>query len=229
MSGTTDETLWYKIRYTPIRDALRGRMTARLDLRRPLEEAALPQTINELLRRVVKATRLWRLEQLEVMQELIAHFTDGISSGASADELIKSFGDERQAAQLIRRAKQRNRPLPWQALRFAAWTTGALFLLYCGYAVYFFTGRPSPRINYVELVNRTVKKTPVEDRAWTYYRRALIDSEARQSQQFFILRLKEGLTPQDRADLTQFAHAHQTEIEWIRQGSSKSHLGWVIG
>ena len=57
MSDTIDQTLWYKIRYTPLRDALRGRLTARLDLRRHLEETALPAEVKESLRRVVRATR----------------------------------------------------------------------------------------------------------------------------------------------------------------------------
>src|SRR4030095_2388697 len=26
-----------------------------------------------------------------------------------------------------------------------------------------------------------------------------------------------------------FVRTHPTEIEWIRQGSAKAHLGWVIG
>src|SRR5687767_13863067 len=105
MTDTIEQSYWYKIRYTPIRDAVRGRMTARLDLRRRLDEATLPPPVKQLLLRVVTATRLWRLERIEVLQELIAHFTDGLASGISADELIKTFGNEAQAAQLIRRAK----------------------------------------------------------------------------------------------------------------------------
>src|SRR5262249_25143844 len=162
--------LWYKIRFTPLRDALRGRLTGRLDLRRPLTEAALPEPINRLLLQVVKATRLWRLEQLEVMQELIAHFADGIASGSYADALITSFGDAHHAAQLIRRAKRRNRPMPWHVLRYAGWSIGSLLVFYIVYAAYFYTGRPSPKINYVELLNKPIVSIPVDDRAWTYYR-----------------------------------------------------------
>jgi hypothetical protein len=227
MTDTTDQNLWYKIRYTPIRDALRGKMTARLDLRRLLEETALPAEVKQLLRRVVKSTRLWRLEQLEVLQELIAHFTDGITSGVPPDELIENFGDERQAAQLIRRAKRRNRPLAWHALRFAAWSTSALLVLYSAYAVYFFSGRPSPRVNYINIVNSTAEKTPVEDRGWTYYRRALIGADLRQNQN---LQTLITLTKEDRrADLSEFVRTHQAQIAWIREGAKKSHLGWITG
>ena len=229
MSDTIDQTLWYKIRYTPLRDALRGRLTARLDLRRPLEETALPAEIKQVLRRVVKATRLWRLEQIEVLHELIAHFNDGIASGVSADELIKTFGDERQAAQLIRRAKRRNRPLPWHALRFAGWSTTALFVLYCGYAAYFFAGRPSPRVNYVAVVNQAIENTPVEDRGWTFYRRALIGADYRDSVNFSFQRLNRLATEDRRKELTEFVSTHRAQIAWIREGATKSRLGWVTG
>src|SRR5574342_78062 len=117
MSNAMEETLWYKMRYTPIRDVLHGRITARLDLRRPLGDAALPPSVKQLIHRIVGKTRLWRLERLEVTHELIAHFTDGIASGVSPEELIKVFGDETEAARLIDRAKRRNRPLSWQVFR----------------------------------------------------------------------------------------------------------------
>jgi hypothetical protein len=224
-----DQTLWYKIRYTPLRDALRGKLTARLDLRRPLEETALPAEVKQLLLRVVKTTRLWRLERLEVLQELIAHFADGIASGVSAGELIKTFGDERQAARLIRRAKRRNRPLPWHALRFAGWSTASLFVLYCGYAAYFFAGRPLPRVNYVDVINKTIETTPVEDRGWTFYRRALIGADLRQNQNLSLQRLNSLITEDRRTELTEFVREHQTHIAWIREGAKKSQFGWVTG
>src|SRR5262245_8417845 len=104
-----EQTLWYKMRYTPLRDVLRGRITARMDLRRLLEGAALPPAIKQLIHRVAKKTRLWRLEKLDVAQELITHFADGIESGVPAEELIRVFGYETEAAILIRRAKRRNR------------------------------------------------------------------------------------------------------------------------
>src|SRR5262249_49087416 len=98
MSDTMDKTVLYKMRYTPMRDFLRGQITARMDLRRPLEEASLAPSIKQLIHRVVSRTRLWRLEKLDVMHELIDHFTQGIASGASPEQLIKAFGDESQTA-----------------------------------------------------------------------------------------------------------------------------------
>src|SRR6266496_704429 len=174
MSDIMEQTLWYKLRYTPLRDALRGRITARLDLRRLLEGAALPPAVKELIHRVAKKTSLWRLEKLDVTQELISHFADGIESGVSSEELIKAFGNETEAAILIRRAKRRNRPPSWQVLRVLGWLTAALFVFYGGFAIYFFAGRPSPGISYIARVNQTIEKTPLEDRAWPIYRRVLL-------------------------------------------------------
>jgi hypothetical protein len=114
------ETVLYKLRYTPVRDFLRAGFTGTLDFRRPIEEAALPTPIGPLIERVVRKTRLWRLEKLDVTAELIGHFADGIASGSSPEDLIRLFGNEARAAQLIRRAKRRNRPLFWRALHAAA-------------------------------------------------------------------------------------------------------------
>ena len=60
MSDIMEQTLWHKLRYTPLRDALRGRITARLDLRRLQEGAALPPSVKQLIHRVAQKTRLWR-------------------------------------------------------------------------------------------------------------------------------------------------------------------------
>ena len=229
MSDITEQTFWYKIRYTPLRDVLRGRITARLDLHRLLEAADLPLAVKELIHRVAKKTRLWRLEQRDVTQELISHFAEGIKSGVAPEELIKAFGDETEAAILIRRAKRRNRPPAWQALRLAGWLTAALFVFYGGYAIYFFAGRPSPRINYIATVNQTIEKTPVEDRAWPIYRRALIG----------LGHISHASSPAPKFDaepgmrewpgLLEFVTRHQGELELIREGAAKPTLGFVLG
>ena len=174
MLDIMEQSLWYKVRYTPLRDVLRGRITARLDLRRLLEATDLPPAVKQLIHRVAKKTRLWRMEQLDVTQELISHFAEGIKSGVPPEELIRAFGNETGAAILIRRAKRRNRPPSWQVLRVTGWLTAALFVFYGGFAIYFFTGRPSPQINYIARVNQAIEKTPSEDRAWPIYRRALL-------------------------------------------------------
>src|SRR5678810_88774 len=178
------QTIWHKLRYTPLRDVLRGNLTGRLDYQRTIEASALPQPVKQLLRRVVRKTHLWRLEQVEVAHELMAHFSDGLASGRTVEQIIEEFGNEKQAAKLIRRAKRRNRSWPWQVCRAFGFSMGALLILYFGYAIYFMTGRPSPRINYIANINRDIEKVPVEDRAWPLYRRALIAMRGTPDQQF---------------------------------------------
>src|SRR5829696_54955 len=97
-------TLFHRIRHTPMRDAIRARFTGRLDWMSRVtrvNESDLPVPAKNVIVRVVKRTRLWSLEKVDVANELIAHFSDGIAGGASVDELINRFGDERQAARLI--------------------------------------------------------------------------------------------------------------------------------
>jgi hypothetical protein len=160
MTDATRHPVLYKLRYTPVFDFFRIGFTARLDLNRPLETAALPVSIKQVIKRVVRRTRVWRLEKLDVLTELIGHFTDGIAAGISADGLIAAFGNEASAAKLIRRAKRRNRPFYWQALRFASQSLAVVLAIYGGLALYFFSGRPSPRIDYVAIQNRTSLNTP---------------------------------------------------------------------
>src|SRR5277367_3367800 len=117
MSDATRENFAHRLRYTPMRDLLRGRVTGRLDLADRLATANLSAPIRELIRRVIRKTGLWSLEKMDVANELIAHFSDGLESGATAEQLIESFGNERMAAKLIRRAKLRNRPLLWHIYR----------------------------------------------------------------------------------------------------------------
>src|SRR3954453_18346502 len=112
-------TFWQRARHTPMRDAIRGRMTGRLDYDRAIERSGLPVAARDLIRRVVRKTRLWRIEKADVAVELIAHFPDGIEAGQTPTELIAAFGDARRAGNLTLRAKRRGPGLAWHAMVFA--------------------------------------------------------------------------------------------------------------
>ena len=113
--GDTPSRRWFvRLMRTPIVDLLRLRLTARLDLKGIIAAADLPEPLRQTVRSVVRATHLWRSEKVDVAHELIDHFTDGLAAGRSAEALIESFGDPKQAARLIRRAKRRGRPLLWR-------------------------------------------------------------------------------------------------------------------
>ena len=99
---------------TPMRDVVRARLTGRLDMDAMITAAELPDPLPQLVRDVVRRTRLYRLEKVVVAEELVGHFRDGLIEGAPADELARDFGDPVQAARLIGRAKRRNRPLAYR-------------------------------------------------------------------------------------------------------------------
>lgn len=176
-----EPSLLRRMRYTPVIDALRGRLSARLDPRRIIAEAGLPVQLADLVLVVVRRTRLWRSEKCDVARELATHFADGLAAGRSAAELSGDFGDARSAARLIARGKRRSRPWPWRAMVRTLKSIGVLLLVllmvYTVLAARFFLGRPNIRTDYAALLNADSIAVPESERAWPVYRRALIATE----------------------------------------------------
>ncbi len=170
----TFKSLLRLLRKTPLRDLVRGRITGRLDIDQLLEESGLPGLAEGKVRHVVKRTRLWRLEKVDVAHELVAHFLDGIEADTPLDDLLETFGDEQQTAKLIRRAKKRQRPLVWHAF---AWTRLSVLILsgvYVLSALYLLTGSPSVTTDYLAILNRKAAGVPADEAAWPIYREALV-------------------------------------------------------
>ncbi len=174
---TPPATLWGRARFTPLADFMRGRLTARLDPRTLIAEAQLPEPLPGVIYTVARRSRLWLGEQTDVVRELVAHFADGLETGRSADQLAADFGPPAQAARLIRRAKLRKRPLPWQMLRWtgqALLATLGLFLVVYGLlALRFFLSAPDVAHNYWHDINQA-RRASNNDAAWPIYRRALV-------------------------------------------------------
>lgn len=171
--------LFRRLNNTPLRDLMRGRLTERLDYKALIANATdVPKPLRDAVLRVTKRTRLWRSEKVDVANELLAHFTDGIAAGDSVDDLVATFGDQRLAAKLIRRSRKRNRPLPWRA--FARLRQGVGFamlgvmVLYAGLTVRFFIGHPSPSVDYVARATADLAGIPESERGWPLYRQALL-------------------------------------------------------
>ena len=100
---------------TPLSELMWGRITGRVPTVQSLvTDASMPEPLAAIVRDVAKRSRLWRSD---VAMELIAHFTDGLESGQSPEQLVAAFGEPAQAAKLIRKAKKRNRPLGWRMAR----------------------------------------------------------------------------------------------------------------
>ena len=220
-----------RINTTPLGDLLRGRLTGRVDWDGNVRSAGLAPQLAELIRRIVKKTRLFRGEKVAVANELIAHFSDGLAHGSSAEELIQKFGDERVAIRLIRRAKSRCRSLPWHALRIAI--RGAVILLgiYALLLLRFFIGRPNVSIDYVAQMNEPQQRIAENDRAWPIWRRAILASSDG---------IKEGkLTFSDAVEAipgksnwpetVKWLHQHAPAIELARQAGEKPAMGFIVG
>lgn len=135
-----------------------------------IEQAELPVSIKQVILGVVKSSRLWRNEKLEVARELLAHFEDGLRSGKETEKLIRDFGDPVLAAQLIRSSKIRNRSMNSKLL-YGGFLGFFLFLLsYAGMAAYFKAGQANPSHDYTADLNEPALSVSPEDAAWPIYR-----------------------------------------------------------
>lgn len=215
--------------YTPVSDALRGRLSARLDIRRDIAAANLPLPLSKLIYTVSRRTRLWRGERSDVARELIAHFTDGLAAGRAADELVKDFGPVDQSARLIRRAKLRNRPLWWRSCRFGLRlflaTVGVFLLVYSVMAARFYLGKPAIEHNYWHEIN-AARRVDESDRAWPLYREAILKFGKDHVDPEW---LEDGPTGKDWNKAVEMLDRHQASLALIREGAKKPHLGLLLG
>jgi hypothetical protein len=217
--------------HTPLRDALRGHLSGRLDVRREIAAAGLSAPIAGLIYTVVRRTRLWRREKLDVARELAAHFADGLAAGRSPELLIEDFGSPNEAAKLIRQAKRRNRPLYWQAWWYASRGFVALVVLsIVGYgllAARFYLARPTITHNYWNEIN-AARRVPEDQRAWPLYRAALIKLGKEDSQ---LLNMLSSTPPEDDdwQEMATVAERHRESIELAREAARKPHLGYLLG
>ena len=165
----THPPLWRRLHTTPLRDLLRGRVSGRLDWRARIARAGLPGEVSEVITRVVRRARLWRIERAAVAEELIAHFGDGLRAGRTAEQLIAEFGDPVAAARLIGRAKRRGRPV---AIRAAMWGVRAAFIaavVFTLFLIRFLIGQPTPTVDYAAKMIAASRAIPLSDSAWPVY------------------------------------------------------------
>lgn len=230
--SASQRSTFARLASTPMRDIVRGRITGRLDLDALLAASGLEKPLTDLIRRVAKRTRLTRLEKIDVARELIAHFQDGRAAGRTPEELIGAFGDVRDAARLIRRARKRNRPAPVRALGHAMKGVGvfvaALFVVYIVFAVRFFTADPNPDRNYVTELNAAMPEVPPGERAWPVYKEAFA-ALAPYPDAF-----EGGYIPhyeqvdqenETYAPLVRYIEENQRGVELLREAASKPAMG----
>lgn len=231
MPDTLPRTRWQAINTTPLRELLRGRVTAWLDWRALLVAAAFPAEVNSLITNIVHRTRLWRMEKSAVADELIAHFTDGITAGTSPEQLIHDFGDERTAAKLIRRAKRRGRPLVWHLWTWA-WRGFVIIVpVYALSLLIFFTARPGSQTNFLAKLNAPALATPVADRAWPLWRRALLacGSQDAHGNISWPAVFAPPRGNEDWPAVKAWLHQQAQVLELARQAAAKPTMGFILG
>lgn len=228
-SKSRQASLMYRLCYTPLRDVLRGRLSARLDLESMIAAADLPQPLADRVRAVVRLTRLWRLEKADVARELAAHFRDGLDSGACAESLAASFGAPKQAARLIRRSKKRNRPLPWRLLvratRGLAVFFSLLVVVYVGLELRLHLGSANLARNYWTEFNAPTLATPQAERAWPVYRQAAL---AIRGQSEEAMRSKPDPNEPGWEHVVACVEENREAISLFRAGASRARLGLLL-
>lgn len=170
MNNAPTPTSFHRLRHTPLIDVLRGRVTARFDWHATIARSELPPPLRGLVTQVVRRTKLWPSECMEVAQELIAHFHGGLTEGRSPENLAEAFGDPKTAAKLIRRGKVRNRSLAWHVTRRSAQALGVFIAIYAVAVLVLLAFKPRPTVDYLAMVNEVTTRSAPEDRAWPIYK-----------------------------------------------------------
>lgn len=221
-----------RVRFTPAADVLRWQWTGRLDPRAAIADSGLPAPIPGLVDRVVRRTRLWRRERLDVARELCAHFADGLASGRPAEDLVREFGPPKVAARLIRKAKLRNRPVVWQCWRIFLRTILVLFAIVCAVyaflAVRFYLGQPSIAHNYWNEINES-RRVSEADRAWPLYREALLKLGQKDAGWLYPEKLADGPEGKHWNEAVALLERRKDSIELTRRGAKRSHFGYYLG
>ncbi len=215
---------------TPVPMPRFRRAHRRPDAKRLVAEAQLPQVLCATVLDIVKRTRLWRSENADVADELIAHFSDGLAAGRSAQTLVSDFGSPELAARLIRRAKRRQRPLAWRAWVRSLQGVGLLFgvvvVIYLFAAVRLYTGTPRITHDYLADVNAVATSVPPDERAWPVYRAALLSfGDLRDLPWSTDPRPGDAEWPQFSAKLA----AHAEAFALAREAAARPGMGYVAG
>ncbi|MCA9027517.1 MAG: hypothetical protein KDA86_20075 [Planctomycetaceae bacterium] len=177
------DSWWFRVRMTPWRDLLCGRLSGSLDYRNAMTEFDLPLPLLQTVDEVVQRSRLWPRERSDVAAELCAHFADGLRAGHTVEELQQSFGSAKESAQLIRRSKVRCRSLGWHLWRriWQATVVSAVFLAtVCLFLfVRYVWAEPTITFDLVEEHDEINREIPEAERAWPHYRNGLVAIDRR--------------------------------------------------
>ena len=141
-----------------------------------LEKSALPENATERISDVLTKAKLTNSERLSVARELVAHFEDGHADGCSYEQLLANFGETNLVANLIQRAKLRNRSMLSSFLKmFAAMIAFCVVTLAVMWGVIKMR-KPSPSVNYLAQLAQPVVDADESEKAWPLYRGPWIET-----------------------------------------------------
>jgi hypothetical protein len=201
----------------------------------------LPDSVVEFIKNVIQKIRYRRSVRNEVEAELAGHFEDELkdcptdkAKEQKSRELITGFGDVKLLAILLRRAKKRCRPL-WRTVVVRAFqTVGVLIICFILYTIWFITGKPTVRIDYLAELNRMTKpQISNEDNAWPHYERAielfvkpgdkLLEIPAFQDWKGSAYRSFEALSEQERQEIGKWTRQNEAAWQQFTAGSLKTY------
>lgn len=146
---------WSK-RRSPLARLMRFVLRRPGEVERLVDAAELPDPCADLVRSVVRRTRLWPGEKADVARELIDHVHDALAAEHAPEQIVEQFGDPVAAAKLIRRARKRQRhPLlrAWTAaVKLTVFSPLILLGLYGILWIRFHAGDPTIATNYAAQV-----------------------------------------------------------------------------
>lgn len=199
-----------------------------------IRESGLPKELAACVEQVVLRSRLWRAERVDVARELVAHFQDGMTAGASAERLVSEFGNVAAAARLIRRAKKRTRPAWWHAQKWVARGCLAIMAIYACMIVWFVARSPDVKRNFSAELNAPVIAADPAGNAWPVYLTlieqwpelpAALGTLDKQGA-WKLSRIRPG-DPRFGA-MAEYLKSISTELATIRRAAAMPRLGFVV-
>ena len=142
----------------------------RLSWKKQLKLSGLPGEVHSILTEVMSRCWLTRGEKAFVVEELIAHFVDGMERDITAQQLVQDFGDPAVVAKLIQSSKRKNRPFWKKSLHAFGYGILALIIAYASVGVFFHQGEPVISTDYVVQLNARITDVADSEKAWPIYR-----------------------------------------------------------
>jgi len=234
---TTTDTRFSRLIVAPLTKLFFVRIGGRKHINDLIDTEALPGFISDLIRNVVRRTKLWPREKLDVAEELIAHFADGLEAGHTAEELVRDFGNQKHAAKLIRRGKLRNRPIWWQLQKRCRQVLLILTGLYVLAGVWLMDAKLTVSVDYLEEVNPVAVPGDDAEVAWPLYRKAFIAagyvtlSDLSDSEVAKLVEIQRKITDGDESEWSTaktLLDRNRLFLEQVRIASGRRKLGFIV-